>query len=55
MNVQRGLLPHGWLEYTTPDAGRAYYYNVHTKVATWTKPENSNSNSNPDPRPSMCT
>ena len=31
-NAKTGALPHGWLEYTDERSGRAYYYNVHTKV-----------------------
>jgi len=38
MNAQKGVLPHGWLEYTDEASGRPYYYNVHTKVTTWYKP-----------------
>ena len=38
MNSQKGVLPHGWLEYTDEGSGRPYYYNVHTKVTTWYKP-----------------
>jgi len=38
MNAQKGVLPHGWLEYSDEASGRAYYYNVHTKVTTWYKP-----------------
>ena len=32
MNAQKGILPHGWLEYTDESSNRPYYYNVHTKV-----------------------
>jgi hypothetical protein len=39
MNSQKGLLPHGWLEYTDEASGRPYYYNVHTKITTWYKPQ----------------
>jgi len=38
MNFQKGLLPHGWLEYLDDNTGRPYYYNVHTKVTTWDAP-----------------
>ena len=38
MNVQKGVLPHGWLEYADEASGRPYFYNVHTKVTTWYKP-----------------
>jgi len=38
MNAQKGVLPHGWLEYTDEASGRPYFYNVHTKVTTWYKP-----------------
>ena len=38
MNAQKGVLPHGWLEYSDEASGRPYYYNVHTKVTTWYKP-----------------
>ena len=38
MNAQKGVLPHGWLEYADEASGRPYYYNVHTKVTTWYKP-----------------
>ena len=38
MNAQKGVLPHGWLEYTDEASGRSYFYNVHTKVTTWYKP-----------------
>ena len=38
MNAQKGVLPHGWLEYQDEASGRPYYYNVHTKVTTWYKP-----------------
>ena len=38
MNAQKGVLPHGWLEYTDEASGRPYYYNVHSKVTTWYKP-----------------
>ena len=39
MNVQKGTLPHGWLEYTDERSGRSYYYNVHSKTTTWYKPK----------------
>ena len=29
MNAQKGVLPHGWLEYVD-EASRPYYYNVHS-------------------------
>jgi hypothetical protein len=38
MNAQKGVLPHGWLEYTDEASGRPYFFNVHTKVTTWYKP-----------------
>ena len=38
MNAQKGVLPHGWLEYSDEASGRPYYYNVHTKVTTWYQP-----------------
>jgi len=38
MNAQKGVLPHGWLEYQDEASKRPYYYNVHTKVTTWYKP-----------------
>ena len=38
MNAQKGVLPHGWLEYSDEASGRPYYYNVHSKVTTWYKP-----------------
>lgn len=38
MNHQKGVLPHGWLEYIDDASGRPYYFNVHTKVTTWYKP-----------------
>ena len=38
MNAQKGVLPHGWLEYADEASGRPYYFNVHTKVTTWYKP-----------------
>jgi len=41
MNTQKGTLPHGWLEYSDEASGRPYYYNVHTKVTTWYKPQGS--------------
>lgn len=38
-NAQQGILPHGWIEYTTasPEC-HPYYHNIHTKVTTWNKP-----------------
>jgi len=36
---QGGGLPDGWVEYWDPNAHRYYYYNVHTKTTTWTKPK----------------
>jgi len=38
MNLQKGVLPHGWLEYMDESSGRPYYYNVHNQVTTWHKP-----------------
>ena len=35
MNAQKGVLPHGWLEYIDDNSGRPYYYNVHTRETTW--------------------
>ena len=48
MNVQKGTLPHGWLEYSDEASGRPYYFNVHTKVTTWYKPTGG-----PAPPPSL--
>eukprot|EP00965_Chrysotila_dentata_P172320 5687401-Pleurochrysis_carterae.AAC.1 len=39
MNLQKGLLPHGWLEYMDDATGRPYFYNVHAKITTWDKPK----------------
>lgn len=39
MNAQKGVLPHGWLEYIDDNSGRPYYYNVHTRETTWYKPK----------------
>eukprot|EP00325_Prymnesiales_sp_UTEX-LB-985_P013161 CAMPEP_0174754662 /NCGR_PEP_ID=MMETSP1094-20130205/105856_1 /TAXON_ID=156173 /ORGANISM="Chrysochromulina brevifilum, Strain UTEX LB 985" /LENGTH=346 /DNA_ID=CAMNT_0015960541 /DNA_START=139 /DNA_END=1179 /DNA_ORIENTATION=- len=50
MNAQKGVLPHGWLEYIDEASGRPYYYNVHTKVTTWYKP----SGVVPPPPPSIA-
>ena len=38
MNFQKGILPHGWLEYVDENSNRPYFFNVHTKVTTWYKP-----------------
>lgn len=38
MNFQKGIMPHGWLEYVDEGSNRPYYFNVHTKVTTWYKP-----------------
>ena len=39
INLQKGILPHGWIEYIDDATRRPYYYNVHTKETTWYKPE----------------
>jgi len=38
-NTRAGTLPHGWIEYVDDASKREYYYNVHTKVTTWYKPQ----------------
>jgi len=43
MNLRKGLLPHGWLEYLDETSGRTYYYNVHNQVTTWDKPAQTSS------------
>ena len=37
-NAQRGALADGWVEYLDKGSNKFYYYNVHTKMTTWTKP-----------------
>lgn len=38
MNTKAGKLPHGWVEYTDERTGRPFFYNVHTRAATWYTP-----------------
>lgn len=38
MNLQKGTLPHGWLEYSDEVSGRPYYYNVHNKATPFRDP-----------------
>ena len=40
-NTQKGALADGWVEYLDKESKKAYYYNVHTKATTWTKPVRS--------------
>ena len=37
-NAAKGSLPDGWVEYMDSQSNKKYYYNVHTKATTWTKP-----------------
>ena len=37
-NAAKGHLADGWVEYYDRDSAQHYYYNVHTKATTWTKP-----------------
>lgn len=40
-NAQSGTLADGWVEYLDQSSNKHYYYNVHTKATTWTKPSKS--------------
>jgi len=50
-NAQQGSLPDGWVEYFDQAQGRHYYYNVHTKSTTWTKPKRERPPPPPPPMP----
>ena len=37
-NAHKGALADGWVEYYDKESAQNYYYNVHTKATTWSKP-----------------
>ena len=51
-NTAKGLLAEGWVEYLDKGSNKYYYYNVHTKATTWTKPLKSRPPPAPPPRAS---
>ena len=50
-NAQKGALADGWVEYLDQGSNKYYYYNVHTKATTWSKPSKPKAPPAPPPQP----